>query len=172
MRPVFCTHRAALVLLEFSVPFSLPIRLYHIPSVGSVGQPAFPAIWPAGPLMCRVRREPLKRVGYAVLRLTAAPGSEVEQIWLVDVAAALDLRQFAAAKPARWLAGSASISSSRRAVPQPPAPTTSGAARGAAPGMLSVSHAWERSKLSEQSSGMLSVSLAHLDQRFLRFAPC
>ena len=125
----------------------------------------------------RVRREALApKVSYygksPNLRLTAAPGSEVEQIWLVDVAAALDLRQFAAAKPARWLAGSASISSSRRAVPQPPAPTTSGAARGAAPGMLSVSHAWERSKLSEQSSGMLSVSLAHLDQRFLRSAPC
>ena len=82
------------------------------------------------------------------------------------------LRFLSAAEPPRWLAGSASISSSRRAVPQPPAPPTSGAARGAAPGMLSVSHAWERSKLSEQSSGMLSVSLAHLDQRFLRSAPC
>ena len=38
------------------------------------------------------------------------------------------------------------------------------------------SQAWlskvQRSKLSEQSSGTLSVSLAHLDQRFLRFAPC
>ena len=68
VRPVFCTHRAALVLLEFrsefSVPISLPIHLCHIPSVGSVGQPGFRAIWPAGPLMCRVRREPLKRVGY------------------------------------------------------------------------------------------------------------